>query len=487
MTTGTWTNKSLGWSDGEEPEFEPILHLVIAWSRDEPHRIGEAIPIDQGVVLGRGHSVTDDTLPRAVLVQHRPSSVVPQSPLTSMRISRSQLRLAPLPDGRVVVTSVGRCLMSVNGLTTSTATVAAGDVVTLHHALILLAVMRPAALAPLRGTWDTSFPFGTADRHGIIGESSAAWALRDSIAIAARSPNHVLIHGPSGVGKELAARAIHVLSERKLGPFITRNAATFPEGLVDSELFGTAKGYPNAGVPERPGLIGEAEGGTLFLDEIGELPTQLQAHLLRVLDGGGEYQRLGDARVRRANVRLVGATNRSLESLKHDFAARFTTRVEIPGLESRADDIPLLLRHLFNASISNRPEVAARYSSPTPDAGPQLRIGPDLVEALLRHPYTLHVRELLRLLECSIATSPKNFLSLTPAVAAELGRGLPDDKSQPKRPELDITRAEIEAALDDADGNVTKAANQLGLKNRFSLYRLMKRHGLTRADDEESS
>src|SRR6185503_16398678 len=116
-----------------------------------------------------------------------------------------------------------------------------------------------------------------------------------------------------------AARALHELSPRAERRLVSRNAATLPSGLMDAELFGNAKNYPNPGMAERAGLIGEANGGTLFLDEIGELPAELQAHLLRVLDGDGEYQRLGDAQQRRSDFRLVAATNRDPSSLKHDF------------------------------------------------------------------------------------------------------------------------------------------------------------------------
>src|SRR5262249_38405316 len=209
---------------------------------------------------------------------------------------------------------------------------------------------RPLEMPVMRASSEAaSFAFGAADTHGIVGESPAAWALRDTVAFAARSVGHVLIHGESGVGKELVARAIHALSARRARPLGARNAATFPEALVDAELFGNAKNYPNPGMIEREGVVGEADGSTLFLDEIGELPAALQAHLLRVLDRGGEYQRLGEPRVRRADLRVVAATNRSIDELKHDLAARLTLRVEVPSLADRREDIPLLARHLLEA------------------------------------------------------------------------------------------------------------------------------------------
>ena len=117
-----------------------------------------------------------------------------------------------------------------------------------------------------------------------------------------------MLLGETGTGKELAARAVHRFSTRADRPLVARNAATMPAGLIDAELFGNARNYPNPGMAERPGLVGQADGGFLFLDEIGELPSELQAHLLRVLDAGGEYQRLGESRVRRSDFRLLAAT-----------------------------------------------------------------------------------------------------------------------------------------------------------------------------------
>jgi len=229
--------------------------------------------------------------------------------------------------------------------------------------------------------------FGEPDLHGIVGESPAAWRLRDRIAWAAASREHTLILGPSGSGKELAARAIHASSARARGPFIARNAATIPPSLFDAELFGNVKGYPGPGVPERPGLVGAAQGGTLFLDELGELPETSQSHLLRLLDEGGEYHPLGASSAKRSNLRVLGATNRDPACLKHDLAARLIGRLTVPGLDERRDDIPLLVRHLL------------RRATESPESGStEPAVGAGLIETLLHHPYTTHLRELHALL-----------------------------------------------------------------------------------------
>src|SRR5262249_20781890 len=148
------------------------------------------------------------------------------------------------------------------------------------------------------------------------------------------------------------------------------------------------------GMPERPGLLGQAAGGTLFLDEVGELPSDLQAHLLRLLDEGGEYHRLGEAATRRADVRVVAATNRPESSLKHDFAARFALSLRVPGLMERCEDVPLLLRHLLLRAAEKEPAVGARFFEGWGSSGRQPRVDPRLVERLVRQPYTRHVRQL---------------------------------------------------------------------------------------------
>ncbi len=171
----------------------------------------------------------------------------------------------------------------------------------LQDTLVFLVLRRPVFSAnDARARATSRSRSARPTRTASSGRARPSGGCATTLAFAAQSSHHVLVQGDSGSGKELAARAIHALSSRQRGPFVTRNAATLPEGLVDAELFGTVRGYPHAGSPERRGVIGEADGGTLFLDEIGELRHDLQAHLLRVLDHGGEYQRLGDARTRRS-------------------------------------------------------------------------------------------------------------------------------------------------------------------------------------------
>jgi two-component system nitrogen regulation response regulator GlnG/two-component system response regulator HydG len=470
----TLPDEGLPWRRAPDSGGREVLHLVIAWSLEEPGRAGEAAAVEGPAVLGRGGAQPADGARRVEFARVRPGESAPTGVLRGARISRTQLRLAP-SEGRLEVENLGRCPLLVRGAETPRAQVHPGDVLVFGKALVLLVSQRPRVLPPLQAAPRPGFAFGRPDPHGIVGESPAAWELRDRLALAAASGHHVLLQGESGCGKELAARALHALSARAGRPLVARNAATFPEGLVDAELFGTARNYPNAGSQERPGLVGEADGSTLFLDEIGELPPPLQAHLLRLLDRGGEYQRLGESRVRTADLRVVAATNRAPESLKHDFLARFQARLHVPGLAERREDIPLLARHLIGRTLEQNPSLRTRLVDP----GGEPRVDPALAEALLLHPFTHHLRELERLLWVAASTSRSDFLELTSEVAAELRQRSPVGGAEP------LDAAAIRKALAAAQGSVTAAARALGLKNRFSLYRLMKQHGLSSPGEDE--
>jgi two-component system nitrogen regulation response regulator GlnG/two-component system response regulator HydG len=423
-----------------------VLALVVLWSRHEPARLGEVLLLDLlGVapgepwIFGRGEAEPGER--RLALVRQRPGSNEAAGPLSSPRISRTQLLLHRDEHGAIEVESAGRCPLEIDGRACDRATLARGALVELKNELLLLCVERPPRLPALLAP--RAFPFGEADAHGMIGESPALWQLRASIAAAARRSAHVLVQGPSGAGKELVARALHAESARAGKPLCARNAATIPEGLVDAELFGNARNYPNPGTPERPGLIGEADGGVLFLDEIAELPARLQAHLLRVLDDG-EYHRLGEASARRSDFRLIGATNRPESALKHDVLARLKIRLCAPGLDERPEDIPLLAAALLRRHARADPAIAERFfPDASPDACP--RFAPALVSALVKHAYTTHLRELEALLIAATTESRGRYLELGEGVRARLAASAPAAApllvfSDEERARLDLQR-----------------------------------------------
>ena len=200
----------------------------------------------------------------------------------------------------------------------------------------------------------------------------------------------------------------------------------------------------------------------------------MQAHLLRVLDTGGEYQRLGESKGRRSDFRLIAATNRDVDALKHDFAARLTVRLTTPELSERREDIPLLIRALLFRRAREVPDLEARFFAPDANGKLEPRIEPALVEGLVLHGYTHHLRELERLVWLAVSTSRDAYLARTPELEAQLRISSADD-GEPDE-------SAIRAALAECEGNVTGAAKRLGLKNRFALYRLMKRHGIEGAD-----
>jgi DNA-binding NtrC family response regulator len=314
-------------------------------------------------------------------------------------------------------------------------------------------------------------PFGEPDAVGIVGESEAVAQLRRDVAFVAKRAAHVLVLGPSGSGKELVAQGIHALSSRRAKRIVSRNAATFPETLVDAELFGNAPNYPNHGMPERAGLVGEADGSTLFLDELGELPEALQTRLLRLLDSG-EYQRLGDSRRRTASFRFVAATNRPIETLREDVAARVKLRLTVPGLNERREDVPLLVRHLLRRIAREDDEVAARFFEGGDAGAGEPRVGPEIIKVLCRRTFTTHVREVEAILWRAIAASEGDEVEIGPTMRDELERC-----AAPVSPE-DVTADELREVLARVGGVRERAWRELGLANRYVLKRLLKKHGM---------
>ncbi|HSD88480.1 MAG TPA: sigma 54-interacting transcriptional regulator [Kofleriaceae bacterium] len=465
---------ALPWERARRPPARRLPHLVLAWSFDEPDRLGEVVPIAVQTSIGRGGPLADDPAPRTGLHQMRPGSLVAGPPFASARIGRCQLVVEPRGEDEVFIRSIGPARVRVSGKVVTEASARAGDIVEIHNAAVFLVTSRPAQLPDLTAPAPVSFAYGAPDPFGMIGESESAWKVREAIAFAASTSRHVLIIGESGVGKELAARAVHGLSDRRARTFIARNAATMPESLLDAELFGNVKNYPNPGMPERPGLIGEADESTLFLDEIGDLPEKSQVHLLRVLDDNGEYHRLGEAQARRSSFRLVAATNRPLDMLKHDFLARFTHRIVLPGLTERRDDVPLMLAEILRRTARSNPAIAARFFEVRKGEIAEPRLAPDFVIRLLRHPFTHHVRELERLVWLALGTADADYIGITPDIERELALSA---EAEVDVSELD--RDTIARALAEHGRSPTKAAKALGLKNRYVLLRLLKKHGLS--------
>lgn len=465
-----------------------VPSLLITWAADEPQRVGEVLilrPARPGgtLLLGRGEARPDDMFPRLEPVRQRPGSTAATGPLRSRHISRDQLHIQVQPDGAVRVRCTGRCPMLVGGVEKSQVELLPGDLLELKNSLILLCTLRPLELPAWPGPATLpSLNFGESDPFGIVGESPQAWDLRERLSFIARRGDHVLITGESGTGKELAARAIHLQSARGARALISRSAATLPESLIDAELFGNAKDYPNAGMRERLGLIGEAHGSTLFLDEFGELPQEMQSHLLRVVDQG-EYQRLGESRMRVSDFRLIAATNRPESHLKHDMLARLRLRIHLPDLNVRREDIPLIVRHLLRRIASQDPEVATRFFTGEKVEG-EPRITPALLQALITYRYETHVRQLENLLWRAMATSRGGWIDLTPDARASLEEGvreLPRDESSAEGTGVDplsIPPDVIQECLDRHQGLQEKVWRELGLQNRHVLARLIKKYNL---------
>jgi transcriptional regulator with GAF, ATPase, and Fis domain len=234
----------------------------------------------------------------------------------------------------------------------------------------------------------------------MIGDSQLLQLIRTQIAAVASTDTTVLVLGESGTGKELAARAIHQRSPRSGGPFVELNCAAIPRELSESELFGHVRGAFSGATRDRVGRFEAADGGTLFLDEVGELPPELQSKLLRVLQEG-TYARVGEIRSRRANVRVLAATNRDL--LKEVEAGRFRQDlyyrlavypITLPPLRDRRQDLARLAPHLL--------ERICRRLRRAP-----LSLTPDQLAELARRPWAGNVRELLNVLERAVISTER--------------------------------------------------------------------------------
>jgi DNA-binding NtrC family response regulator len=460
-----------------------MLALVLVWCREAPQRIGELLQPPPGSpgpfrVFGRGPSRALDSHPRLLLVRDRPGPAETTDPLDSPRLSREQLLLRVRNEQLIDVTNFGQAAMRIDGNDVASGTLRVGSTLQVGSQLLFVCVERLAWM-PARWASLTSHRFGEPDDDGLVGESPPAWDIRHQIGFVAPLAGHVLIVGASGTGKELVARAVHNRSPRSRRPLVSRNAATLPDTLIDSELFGNMKGYPNPGMPERPGLVGQAEGSTLFLDEIGELPEGAQAHLLRLLDAG-EYQRLGDARAKKADIRVIAATNRP-QTLRPEFHLRFGLRVDVPNLDARREDVPLIARCLANREARREPGTWKPYLS---ERGGEVQFSPDFARAMVSHRFDGNVREVEASLWASVRGSSGPRLEIPTTLAATPapeGSAMEQEHASALPAAVDprsVDPARVQDCLDEHGGSIESTWRALGLSSRHVLVRLVKKHGL---------
>ncbi len=316
------------------------------------------------------------------------------------------------------------------------------------------------------------------DGFGRIVGASPAWrAVLVHASKVAPTETTVLLTGDSGTGKEVVARAIHRASSRSAGPFVALNCAALPEQLLESELFGYEKGAFTGAYASRPGRLEQAAGGTLFLDEAGETSPLVQAKLLRVLEAR-EFQRLGGAKVLKADVRLVAATNRDLHAaiargdFREDLFYRLSVfEIHLPPLRERPDDILLLTERFLQ-------DLSRAVGRPAPG------VSRDARELLLGYSWPGNVRELRNALERAVILSEGGLVQAEhlPIAVAQTGAARVASAAAVELPPggLDLDELEktlVAQALERSKNNRSRAAKLLGL-TRAQLYTRLERYGL---------
>jgi len=318
----------------------------------------------------------------------------------------------------------------------------------------------------LRASLDQKYGF-----ENILGQSKALLSVMDMASRAAQAASTVLIHGETGTGKELLAKAVHFNSRRKDGPFVTINCGAIPKDLLESELFGHAKGSFTGASANQRGKVELAGGGTLFLDEIGELPMELQVKLLRLIQHG-EIEKVGVAGAANVDVRIIAATHRNLEAMIEDGTFRqdlyyrlAVIPLELPALRERAGDIPELVQHFFLQCK----ETQGR---------PGLVLPASLLPCFSSYRWPGNIRELENIMERIVVLSPGDVITRddlpdflrSERPAEELHFDLP-----PQGISLEAVEKElIVRALERFGWNQTHAAQYLDISRKTLIYRMEK-------------
>lgn len=312
-------------------------------------------------------------------------------------------------------------------------------------------------------------------RQAIVTRSPLMLRLLEQAGMVAQSDVSVLINGQSGTGKEIVAQAIHNASPRHDKPFVAINCGALPEQLLESELFGHARGAFTGAVSNREGLFQAAEGGTLFLDEIGDMPVALQVKLLRVLQER-KVRPLGSNRDNEINVRIISATHRDLPKamargeFREDLFYRLNVvNLKIPPLSERTEDIPLLANHLLRQSADRHKPFVRAFSS-------------DAMKRLMAAKWPGNVRQLVNVIEQCVAltSSPVIGDALVEQALEGENTALPTFVEARNQFELNYLRKLLQITR----GNVTHAARMAG-RNRTEFYKLLSRHELDANDFKE--
>jgi two-component system response regulator HydG len=318
-------------------------------------------------------------------------------------------------------------------------------------------------------------PLPAGDRPGcaFLGEALSVRRVRALLEKVRDTDAPVFIAGESGTGKELAAKILHDTGRRRTGPFVAVNCAAIPEPLLESELFGHARGSFTGAVRDKTGLVEEASGGTFFLDEIGDLPLALQSKLLRVLEEK-KIRRIGETRSRPVDVRFVSATNKDLDHevergrFRQDLFYRLKIiAVELPPLRERPDDALLLLNHFLD-------EFARSMARPRPF------VSPVALEMLLRYPWPGNVRELQNEVQRALVMADGGPLILEDYLSPKINpAGETYSKATHRFAEAkaDFERRFLREALVRCRYHRTRTAAEVGL-TRQGLFKLLKKHGI---------
>lgn len=441
----------------QRPETPAGAYRLLVLYAPDARDVGRTTQLEQALTLGR--------------MVEGPDSLQ----LADPQASRRHLRIAPRAEG-----FVAEDLGSSNGTRlrgqplTGEAVLQSGDILRIGDTLLLFQYLSYAECQVLL----------TARRSAdalLIGPSAKLALVRQRLSAVAPDSAPVLLWAETGCGKELAARTLHAESGRP-GQLVPVNAAALPEQLVESELFGHARGAFTGAGERSQGLFGQADKGTLFLDEIGDMPVALQPRLLRAL-GTGEVRGVGESQVRHVDVRCVAATHVDLEQavatgqLRGDLYARLRSHmIEIPPLRARPEDILPLCHH---------------FMSQTGRSG---RVEPDVAEMLVLHGWPFNVRELEQVVRAAVATESASeavlrLSSLPPAISAQLRSPIPTPggpraSGNPAaylalrvRRDAEPTPEELAEVLRHLRGNMSEVAEFFG-RHRKQVYRWLEKAGL---------